>query len=679
MQEEDEIVDEAINATSTRPTSRLEIQLPIRRHKGKEATSTKGLSEGSTTGTSGRPPRARRINRRINSLEVFGGVDSSQPPTRGRGRAAQETIGETPEPERHPRSAQHGRHVTDQALGSPELQSSATKRRPANRPVDIYDVPEDEESGPPSPAQRPRTINGLESLSRSKGTRKPAREPRRPQRNARLSSILEEEQSRSDRAEPRHETRQDTEDRELAEEERSREEFEESDGFEEPWDSENEGGADVEELPSVAIQALPYDPTHGIISLSSAHPNNMWEIMGRSGWTGAGRRWADDLLRSSLFEVGDEPPARTRLGMDIFKSLSDLQDKLDDVPNALDLAGQARFLARHTRALNLDMSNVERAVLKIKDQAARAQFDQEGKIDPRYLDALANDLSTCIIPMLVLILHAAFAVGAEEPNAESNDTLPREGVFTYTTAQYMLWITAWLFRLDNVLMQDLTEQPDSTPPVNQQNDPEDPTQSREKFGVMVRKWRDHLKAGVDAFNREAERKRNIYEKKQRDLAIKRLKEDAEQRRNAENNRHYEIFCASLREIAAQPRPMAEKWHKAAAHWAGSSSQVTGPPATQGSSTPSVVHTTQSRSHTLSAARAPQPRPQPQPALVLDYPPWPEDEVEWFLGELERPDRARNYLHVCAEALDRPLEEVRTEMERLRRAGLYRPRPAGRRD
>lgn len=484
--------------------------------------------------------------------------------------------------------------------------------------------------------------------------------------------------------EPRHETRKATDERQMTEEEQSQEESEEPDGFEEPSESEDEGGGGVEELPSVAIQASSYNPSQGIISVSSAHPNNMSETVGKSGWTGAGRRWRADLIRSSLFEFGDEPPAQTRLGRDIFKSLSDLKDKLDDVPNALDLVGQARFLTEHSSDVNLDMSRVESAVLKINDQATRAQSNQGNQINPRYLEALANDLSTCVIPMLVLVLHASFAIGSMEPNAESNDTLPLEGAFTQTTVQYMLWITSWLIRLQETLTHDLAHQPGSVPATNPRNDPENPTQSRERFGVMVRKWRDHLKAQVEAFNEEVERKREIHQKKQLDLAIKRMKEQAEERQLEDDRRYEQAVWASWRELRTLPPPMAEKWHKATAHWPssilGSSQTARPPPSTQHST--SSLGQAQSRSHTLSTsgARAPQPQPQPQrrPApLVLDYPPWPEDEVEWFLSELNRPDRGRDYLYVCAETLDRPLEEVRTEMERLRRAGLYRPREAGR--
>ncbi|KAG7286552.1 hypothetical protein NEMBOFW57_008863 [Staphylotrichum longicolle] len=465
--------------------------------------------------------------------------------------------------------------------------------------------------------------------------------------------------------EPRRDTRKATEEGERTEEEQSREESEEPVGFEEPSESEDEGGAGVEELPSVAIQASSYNPSQGIISVSSAHPNNIWRA---------------DLIRSSLFEFGDEPPAQTRLGRDIFKSLSDLKDKLDDVPNALDLVGQARFLTEHSSDVNLDMSRVESAVLKIKDQATRAQSDQGNQIDPRYLDALANDLSTCVIPMLVLVLHASFAIGAQEPNAESNDTLPPEGAFTQTTVQYMLWITSWLIRLQETLTQDLAHQTNSVPATNQRNDPENPTQSRERFGVMVRKWRDHLKAQVEAFNEEVERKRDIHQKKQRDLAIKRMKEQAEKRQLEDDRRYEQAVWASWGELRTLPRPMAEKWHKATAHWPssilGSSQTARSPPSTQDST--SSLGQAQSRSPTLSTsgARAPQPQRRPAP-LVLDYPAWPEDEVEWFLSELNRPDRGRDYLYVCAETLDRPLEEVRTEMERLRRAGLYRPQEAGR--
>jgi hypothetical protein len=74
----------------------------------------------------------------------------------------------------------------------------------------------------------------------------------------------------------------------------------------------------------------------------------------------------------------------------------------------------------------------------------------------------------------------------------------------------------------------------------------------------------------------------------------------------------------------------------------------------------------SRSRTVISSRT-----APQQPRASQYEPWPQDEVEWFLDELGKPDRGRDYLEVCAETLDRPVEEVRAERERLRRLGVYR--------
>lgn len=57
--------------------------------------------------------------------------------------------------------------------------------------------------------------------------------------------------------------------------------------------------------------------------------------------------------------------------------------------------------------------------------------------------------------------------------------------------------------------------------------------------------------------------------------------------------------------------------------------------------------------------------------MLDYPPWSEEEVAWFLEELNRPDRPRGYLVECAKALKRDLKEVQAEKKRLTELGFYR--------
>ncbi|KAK4044318.1 hypothetical protein C8A01DRAFT_42981 [Parachaetomium inaequale] len=705
-EDDDDDVDAAIDATSARSTPRVEILLPsVRRPQDLDrATFTRVPSEPSTTTTTGRRLRARRLKRRINSVEVFGTLDSSRPEGRKHGNAVRGGGRETPEPEHRGHSDESAEEDVPTAkspeiLGSPELQSSAAKPRPAKpRPakpsVDVYKFPDDNEPELPNPAldHRPKTINNLEALTRRKTTRRAPRRPRSPQRNARLSLIREEEQSPSANPTPPHPgTRQivapgpgpgddllviDEEDRELVEYRNGSEAAHSTDGEQElenekeTDDSGSDEGAEDREM--AGIQVRPYVADEHTISVHSLHLNNISQIMGRSGWTGAGGRWMVKL-RDTMPDFGDEPPARTKLGKRIFRFLGLLKDQLEEVPNAMDLDGQSRFLAKHQEPLNRAMSSVDKAVGRIEAIGSQAVGDRASRT--------VKDLQTCVIPMLVLVLRTSFAIGVKEPDAVVSDSVPPEGVFTWTTVQYLMGVLAWLARLQRLLPSD--EDADSDVP--RQHDPESAAQNLRKVGVMVKKWMQQLRLAVDKFNEQADIIRDRHEKKERDRKIKQQKQKKEEEELALAWRLEQAYLLSLAQLTTKPRPMAQKFHKATAHWtvsSPSSSQHTA--ATQRSDPGSGTLTTlgQARSRSSGASRLlfPPAALQQQPALpppAPEYPPWAEDETEWLLDELQRRDRRPNHLDVCAETLERSLEDVRREKARLERRGLYRSPGRGR--
>ncbi|KAK4153069.1 hypothetical protein C8A00DRAFT_15671 [Chaetomidium leptoderma] len=670
---EDDIVDAAISATNRRSASRIEVRLPsIRRPHRNDDEATVAPSKPPTAATR-RGLRSKRINRHINSHaaeqeeeEVVSGAESSEP------------------------------------QGSPELQSSALKRRPAKPSIDVYDIPEDDESDPPV-ARRLKTINDLELTSRRRTVKNTASKRQLRPGGTRLSSIREEQPSPRGRSvsPPRatrqaiarrpiqgaplfvdDEVREPVEDGSGSDEARERDESDEQEELEEAEESEaEETESEAEETEAeaeaeansaaipkfVGITVRPYTGFERTITVSGDHLNNMSEAMGRSGWTGAGQRWRTGLLRF-MFDFGDDPPARTKLGNDIFTTLSRLIDQLEEVPNALDLAGQSRFLAEKHHALNRAMSSVDEAVRKI-----------EGQTNARVTKRRAKDLSTYIIPMLVLGLRTSFAIGVKEPDAVVSDVVPHEGAFTWTTVQYLMLITGWLSRLQTI-SQRIWDNAGSH--ADQQQDPDNPQQNHEKFCIVVRNWSKQLRDGVHSFNEQVDKSQEVYEKKQRDIAAREARRKEEEEDLADDRQHEHAFLSSLRQVTSGPRPMAEKFRKAIAHLSF------GPPSS-GVQTPAPSQQSQSRSSSSLGSlrhpalsqrpavgmRAPQavaPPAQPAlPPLVVDYPPWPEDEIEWFLGELTRPDRHGRYLGVCADTLDRPLEEVRTEKERLKRSGRYR--------
>ncbi|EAQ84898.1 hypothetical protein CHGG_08912 [Chaetomium globosum CBS 148.51] len=680
---EDDNVDAAINATSARSAHQLEIHLP----------SSRGLRE----------------SRGANSTEVSP-RESRQDP------AVSHILEERPESDSDRRPARHGNHVagaaaeevstaaeTPRSGGSPELQSSAVRVR-STRPVfDVYEVPEDDDAEPPNfvAVRGTRARNNVEISNGDKPNRSQARQPQSAQRNDQVSLIREEQSEPVARALRRPEPRQVTlpgnaprlmdegncelgqygngrQVNQITEKEperpREREETEETDETDETVDEdetdESESDEEAEQRKMGNIQVRPCTNNDDTVSVYSDHLRSISKLMGRRGWTGAGSRWMAELY-ANMPAFGVYPPIRTRLGKYIFKSLSCLKDELDEVPNALDLDEQYQYLVEHQLVLNAAISNVDKAVRKI-----------ERLSNTRLPKRIINDLSKCVIPMLVLVMQTSFAVGVRQPDAVVNDSLPKEGIFTWTTVQYLLGTLGWLSRLQKCL----------NPPSNgnsehagQQYDFEDPKHNHEKLAVMVRKFIQQIRHQVDNFNARADANRERYEEEQR---IRRMKEE-DRRIKEQNQREEEAelalarleeekFRLSLQKVTSQIRPLAERFRRATSHW--QPAQVSQPhPQPSNPSTWTLSHLGP-RSQSVGSSvprlppgggqRAPQFQPTP-PSPELGYPPWPEDETEWLLSELRRPERQRDCLEVWAETLERSPQEILGEKRRLERTGRYR--------
>ena len=718
--EEDDNVDAAINATRIRSTSNFVVELPSSRRppKTREAPPPEA------------PPkrlRARRFKPGINSVEVF----HESGPSNVQRRNHAHTVPESPPSAQPPRPAARGRgkgkgkavqersKSPDQRQGSPELQSSALKRRQRARRPDVYDFPDDEdedENGPPSPlaALPPRPARG-----QARGPKK-SRRARYFAEGKRLSLIHEEQNSgrsapRSSSAPPvappvpahrrtsgrvgtgrvrpdafqedeeAEEEEEDEEDGEVGEEEEheadGEEEEEEDEDVEESDQSEEDEEAGVAQQ-SVAIQVLPYDPSHRPISVSSDHLDNMLGIVGRIGWTGAGRTWRATLLRLAAPVAGDRLRTRTTRGRILFESLSILMDQLEEVPNALDLVGQSEYLEMEQGVLNEAMSTVNDAVTTAEKSVAYAAARLASQPDSPFLMGFVSDLSVYVIPLLVLSLQAVFSIGIAAPDAESSEFLHAEGTFTSTTVQYLMWLSAWLSRLVALLPK-----PNPPPDTIDLYDPDNPAHNRNKFNAMLRKWRQHLEAGVREFNDNADRERDIAEKKRRDAAIRAERERQKLAQNAQGMDQQSAFLQWLRDARTQPRPLAEMFRRTVENWPRAAAAA--PAAHQDWeqqqqqqqqqrsewSSPARSQTGAGESRLLLAPPPPpsQPQPQPQQQPGRDYPPWPEDEIQWLLGEMARPDWGARQLEICAEVLERPVAEVRMEMERLAvlRVGRYR--------
>ncbi|KAH6842789.1 hypothetical protein B0I37DRAFT_203823 [Chaetomium sp. MPI-CAGE-AT-0009] len=712
VQGEDDNVDAAINATSGRPAYRLEIRLPSVRgpEESGNVNSVEDIRETSTTGVPGRRLRAKRLKRGINSVEIFDASDSQRPRKRRRGPDAPHVIMGTPEPDSDTGPAEHRNDVAESAVeevpagpeslhpgGSPELQSSAAKRRPARPLVHVYDVPEDDDSELPNLAAiRRTTVTNLEASNRGVSNTRQARQPRSPQRNDRLPFVREEQLEPATPVPLRRELHQavvpggasrslDEGDFELVVygnrrqanqindggserpqnrgERKETDDMDDTDNVEETDESESDDEGEQRKMDD--IQVRPCVNNEDTITAYSGHLTDISKLMGRSGWTGAGQRWKAQLY-ASMPEFGVNPHIRTGLGKRIFRSLSCLKDEFDEVPNALDLTEQYQYLAEHQLVLNATISGVDKAVRKV-----------ESLTNTRLPERLVNDLSTYAIPMLVLVMQASFAIGVRQPDAVVDDAPSREGVFTWTTIQYLLGTLGWLSRLQKCLTAGLSVPSGGSLEyrARQRYDFEDPTQNRQKLGVMVKKFIHQIRQEVDSFNVRADANQERYEEEQRIAEMREQDRKIREQRQREADEELalarqeeEKFRRSIQQVTNQVRPLAEKFRKATLHWFAPAQSIQ--PRTQYTN-PSVgtsSHRESRAGHTAPQSRQTRPA---SPSPELDYPPWPEDDTEWLLGELRRPDRESGCLDVWVETLERSPEEIMAEKRRLERTGRYR--------
>ncbi|KXX72894.1 hypothetical protein MMYC01_210407 [Madurella mycetomatis] len=673
---------------------------------GSRATAPSGVL---LAGRSGRLPYAKRLSRQTNSIE-FIGFDMSGPQRINHAGRVPDIIGETPQRQRRSRSVRHRGRAIDKdvdgigteeedeeeevhsgfehsatLLGSPELHSSVTRRRASQAVHDIYNVPEDSDPLAPTARRLPTAADGLALFSRVERARELARKALISRNNARLASIHEKEAPATIHHDPLSPI--DEEGQEFGEIMRLADGDEESESEASKQDSRANTQHATENSTLVAIQIHPNVESRHTMAISSDHVNNMRTIMGWKSWTGAGQSWDTVLLHPDNPNLGGDGPARTQLGKGCFRLLRGFKDLLDRVPSAADLPKQTTFLTKEEQAFNKTMSSVEKVVTKICNYGPATSADSGNQINtnPTFREALAKDLSSSLIPMLVLALRSAFTVGITE-DAHDSDLLPAEGVFTWSTVQYLLWITGWMLRLEAMLTSEFTQRSseDNNPGAGRAASQEDtpPREPRGRFGVILRKWKQHLRSLVDGFNEQVDRDRDRLIKKQRDKAIIEAKRKAEEDELARSQEQHYNWELSIQRIVSRPRPLAEKWHKATQNWKIplrlSASHADGGnvvrEVTRGSNHSSASGT-QSRPLSLGSSSGPPPAPSrrrpPSPPVVPDGLVWDEDDVEWFLMELQRPGRRADYLAVCAETLELPVDEVRDMRDQLRREGRYR--------
>lgn len=699
VEADDDDVDAAINATNPRhrPIAVVLSTAPSRAggiREDEPAAATNVHAEASNgAGTRATRTRVRRLNRHVKSIEVIGEL----PRSRHR-KATLAVVEETPEPE-HDLPLAGDEHYAeedddgiltrarspDQPYGSPELQSSALKRRPANYVVDVYNLSDDEVLEPPSPiptAQHRRANRGSGFSIRSRSSRGRFRRRDFP-RNARLSDIREEELSKRSAVDRGGG---------FAEKGGVPTSGQGAHGFEESEQSESEETEGTDEsdsgLHSIILPISLYTNSARIIRLSGLPLRAMSQTIGRIGWTGRGRRWQAELARLSLSASLERSPARTGLGRYGVAAIARFMEVLDEVPNAMNLSVQSRELLQRAEELNMSMTGVNKVVAKIG--AALADSNRPPANRARFRQELVNDLCSYLIPMLVLALYISYATGRGVPDAETGHSPPDEGVFTEATATIVQRILGWLHDLDSVLSNRTAPRDDHT------RDFENLEQNRAAFRRDLEACNRQVQDAVDTFHEQVARDRDIAEKERRDMKLREARRRREEEQFAANRQKLDQCLAQLQDRAKQPRHNELLWQRSLQNRQPFYSRSSTAPlrSTTTVATPSRTSTTSSTTafggphssvssrpsqgllqpQPVSHARIPPP-PSPSPSLSSseeeEYPPWDDEDREWFLDQLNRPGRKSGYLHECAEALDREVDDLRREKERLARSGRYR--------
>ncbi|KAL2119820.1 hypothetical protein VTJ04DRAFT_6781 [Mycothermus thermophilus] len=700
--DDDADVDAALAAMSRSGKRTVEIGLTSRATRQNNQDSTQAQFE---------PPVAKRLRARRfkgkNSIEIFGRIAPSPSRVRERSQrkkasskaARQEISDQEPEEEEEEIQEQgeegqeddqeqeeevdeeggeehtiHRGEGHSEPRGSPELQTSPPPA-PRRDPYEIESSESEEEDSNPALTRRPQPRNNTTSPDRTRRPTAPENPASRGTSTRCFFFPQDHEQSRRSQSRaangsPRRVAAQSSQTRHNQEDSDS----DDSDAsgllVEPAWDVEEEDG------PFPGIQIRPYKEGELTIHTHGGHINGLSNLVGKPGWTGAGQRWRSELVRLG------EPPVRTQLASHLFTAIGNLKDFLDDIPRALDLVLQAKHLADNHLDLHRAMDAVYKSVRKIgrwvtvpEDEGTQAdERDQEER--KRYRVKLAKDMTEYGIPMMVVLLQSAYSMGAEEPDSETRHAVPDEAVFTWTTVQYLMTILGWLgilYRIIKPLQQPNQQQHQLAA---DEDDPEDPIQNRERFGVAVRTLARQIREAVDEFNEQAEIESDRQEKIRRDAAIRAQRKAEEERERAERQARELAFIRSLQEIANRPPPLAAKFWQDHGGYLAYLQNSQKQPAMRGAVPPSSSRVSSSAASTNSswpqvrvasgasqAPRAPRPRWE-------EFPPWDETETRWFLRELLREDRQPGYLQMLCYALNRPMDEILAEKERLKSLGLY---------
>lgn len=246
-------------------------------------------------------------------------------------------------------------------------------------------------------------------------------------------------------------------------------------------------------------------------------------LMGSLEWTGLKEddTWARTIIEP--YRNGTRTNAATNEIRDFCGQLYGLKVLFDQAPRtrAATHFEQNKYLRSVHRYLTEDMTQIRQRFAEVEQHLV-----SNGAGHPKYRHQLRQDLFDYGIPMLVLVLSSAYCLGrrGEGDDADrdyESSRFPSSGMFTTTRIQYLVRVTGWLKRLGTKLSEvpndaSSVQEGDSSRRLNIKV-------LKGEFAEILTYWEETLQKALGEL--EHIRKRQA-EKRARDEAIKKAKEDA---------------------------------------------------------------------------------------------------------------------------------------------------------
>ncbi|KAK1827675.1 hypothetical protein QBC39DRAFT_385632 [Podospora conica] len=412
--------------------------------------------------------------------------------------------------------------------------------------------------------------------------------------------------------------------------------------------------SDTEEATSEDEQQLPPRPE---VKMSSTAVVVMHQIMGRVGWTNRSTRWARHLVPGTMGPERDTP-GLTNLGRELFKYLTNLNTALNKIPQAPFFRRQAKYLIAHEDELRGAFSKPKKLLTKIREErlAPLGESDRRANGDLEQRRSMVHDVLHYIMPMLVQVVWSAFSLGGLEHDAEGRASLPDEGTFKDNTLAYVVTVSHWINALMETLEAELSVRPFEDASAA---DKQDKDRTRESFRQALDNWMLEYQEAEEAVEEAATGGARRAQLLEEDMRIKEEQRKEEQRQEEETEQKWRAFVASTQEVARRPNVWREKWERAS-----------------GASRLSMSATPDRSLERYIPPEAP---------LVMPHQPWAMEEKQWLCTELRNPNgmfRRRDgqpsdeEVEYYADTLQHPVEEVKLEIENLKRCARAMAREKG---